>query len=422
MKRSSTKDALFVNLDRTKEQELLELLPIDLKRAVKEGMGEYLADGIRFLINLFMETEVNQLCGKRYERNGNGIGRWGSEAGSVIVGRTKELVDKPRVRRRAGGKSAEVNLKTYGAFNNRGDLSQNILNSVLAGVSTRRYAQTVEKELQKHGISKSSVSRHAIEATKPLVDAFLARPLEELNLISLFIDGIHIGQCQVVVCIGVGYGGRKYVLGIKPGATENEVVCRDLLRDLKDRGLKENNKYLFAIDGSQALANAIRAAFGNKTAIQRCQEHKIRDIQSYLPVKLRNTYRMKLQAAWSEKTEKKALERLHDIRSELLNISEAAANSLTEGMLDTVTLHRLKVGGELRKSLRTTNVIESAFSSVRKLTAKPTRYRNESEIVRWLARGLCEVEKHFQLVRGNRQLTALRQALEGTTKKNSEVK
>ena len=283
----------------------------------------------------------------------------------------------------------------------------------------------MEKELRKHGISKSSVSRHAIEATKPLVDAFLTRPLEQLNLIALFIDGIHIGQRQVIVCIGVGYGGRKYVLGLKPGATENEVVCRDLLRDLKDRGLKEDCNYLFVIDGSQALANAIRAAFGNQTAIQRCQEHKIRDVQSYLPVKLRNTYRLKLQAAWTERTEKKALERLSDIRSELLSISEAAANSLTEGMLDTVTLHRLQISGELRKSLRTTNVIESAFSAVRKLTAKPTRYRNESEIVRWLARGLCEVEKHFQLVRGNRQLTALKKALENPptrSKTSKEVK
>ena len=137
MKQSSNKDGLFVNLNNKQEQQLLELLSIDLKKVLKEGVGEYLAAGMRFLIDLFMETEVNQLCGERYGRNGNGLGRWGSEAGSVIVGRTKELVARPRVRRRVGSKSAEVNLETYAAFNNRGDLSQNILNSALAGVSTR---------------------------------------------------------------------------------------------------------------------------------------------------------------------------------------------------------------------------------------------------------------------------------------------
>ena len=272
MKRSSIESGLFVNLDKTQEQKLLELLPIDFKRAVKEGVGEYLADGMRFLVKLFMETEVNQLCGKRYKhKHGRKAVRWGSEPGTAIVGRTKEPIEKPRVRKRAGGKNAEVSLENLRPFNKRGNLSENILNSVLSGVSTRRYAGTVEKQLRKCGITKSSISRHLIEVSQANCGCFPGAALEELNLIALFIDGIHIGKRQVVVCIGVGYGGKKYVLGLRPGATENEVVCRDLLRDLKDRGLKEAHRYLFVIDGSQPLANAIRAAFGNDTAIQRCR-------------------------------------------------------------------------------------------------------------------------------------------------------
>jgi putative transposase len=318
---------------------------------------------------------------------------------------TKDAIEKPRVRNRSKGK--ELGLETYASLNKQDSLNKKFLTSILSGKSTRNYPKTVEAEFRKMGVSKSSVSRDAIVATKPLVEAFLKRNLAPLNFVALFIDGIHLGTKQVLVCIGVGAGGKKYVLGLKPGATENEIVCRDLRRDLKERGLKVDRRYLFVVDGAKALAAAIHAAFGNDTAIQRCIEHKIRDIEAYLPFKERASIRGKLRAAWNQKTEKAAQKRLSEIRFKLIRISEAAANSLTEGMLDMLTLHRLGNTGELRESLRTTNVIESAFSAARRLTAKTTRYRDEQAVIMWLARGLQEAEKNFRPVRGYQQHTSL---------------
>ncbi|MGH9763173.1 MAG: transposase, partial [Blastocatellia bacterium] len=194
--------------------------------------------------------------------------------------------------------------------------------------------------------------------------------------------------------------------------TEHEIVCRDLIRDLIERGLSAGKDYLFIVDGSGALIKAIRAAFGQDVAIQRCQEHKIRDIQAYVPVKLRREVRDKLQAAYNEKTESKALKRLDLIRRELSLISENAVNSLTEGLHETLTLHRLDITGLLRKSLRTTNIIESAFSSVRRYMGRVSNFRNEAQIELWIARSVVETERHFRTLRGSRQLRKLRTSLE----------
>jgi putative transposase len=245
------------------------------------------------------------------------------------------------------------------------------------------------------------------------------RQLSDLKLVAIFIDGIRIGKRQVIVSIGVGLNGKKQVIGLRAGATETETVCRDLIRDLKERGLSEKSKYLFVVDGSKALSAAIRAAFGNDTAIQRCLEHKIRDVEAYVPFKQRKTIRARLRAAWNQPTEKQALNRLNQVRSTLQGISETAANSLLEGMTETVTLHRLKITGQLKESLRTTNVIESAFSAVRRLTARATRFRTEEAILSWLTRGLVTAEKNFRPVRGYRQLTDLKKRLNELNPKKS---
>lgn len=406
MKKSSQTTSLSVNLNARELQTLQGILSLDFEKVITDGISGFLAEGGRLLAKALMDAEVNSLCGPRYQHQSDRAAhRWGTETGNIVLQGTKQTIDRPRVRR--SGKRSELRLATYDALHDQNVLDSRFLSSVLSGTSTRQYQSTIEKGLRKAGVSKSSVSRGAIRATKPIVDAFLSRDLEQLNIVALFIDGIHLGKHQVLVAIGVGASGRKHVLGLKPGASENEIVCRDLIRDLLDRGLNSERNYLFIIDGSKALAKAVRAAFGNETAIQRCHEHKIRDVEAYLPVKSRMNIRSKLRAAWNAPSEKQALKRLSAIRLELLNISENAANSLTEGMLDTLTLHRLGIRGQLRESLRTTNVIESAFSAARRLTAKTTRYRSEAQIVSHLARGLCQAEKNFRPVRGNRQLSKL---------------
>jgi len=284
--------------------------------------------------------------------------------------------------------------------------------AILGGVSARQYEKILCRGLEAKGVRRSAISRKAIRATKPTVEQFRRRSLSEYDLVVLIFDGVNVGKRQVITCIGIDINGRKHVLGLRLGATENDIVCRDLIRDLIERGLSSRKQYLFVVDGSKALIGAIRAAFGQDATIQRCQEHKIRDVQGYLPVKLRQEYREKLQAAYNERSESRALKRLAQIRLELSLISENAVNALTEGMLETLTLHRLDITGLLRRSLRTTNIIESAFSSVRRYMGRVSKFSDEAQRELWVIRSLLEAERHFRVLRGCRQLRKLRVSLE----------
>jgi transposase-like protein len=287
-----------------------------------------------------------------------------------------------------------------------------LVTTILSGVSARQYAQIIVRGLEAKGVKKSAVSRRAIAATKPMVEKFRKSRLDEHDFVVLIFDGVHVAKRQIVVCVGIDINGHKHVLGLRIGATENEIVCRDLIRDLVERGLDPGKDYLFVVDGSKALIGAIRAAFGQDVQIQRCQEHKIRDVQGYLPVKLRAEFRDKLQAAYNQKSEKQAFKRLSQIRMELSLISENAVNALTEGMYETLTLHRLGITGWLRSSLRTTNIIESAFASVRRYMGRVSHFRDEAQRELWITRSLLEAQRHFRMLRGYRQLRKLRVSLE----------
>jgi transposase-like protein len=398
------------------QEKLLQELPVDYRLVVKESVTNYIHEATRLMLELLMVAEVADHCGERYQHSSERKSvRWGTQRGTALVAGGKIEVSKPRVRHvdlknRKGG---EIELETYQAMNDKLVFTEQMLARILAGVSTRQYASTLEKNLRSKGVSKSTISRKAIAATKPTVDEFLKRSLKESNLIVLMFDGINLGGRQMIVCIGIDNNGRKRICGLRLGATENDIVCRDLIRDMIERGLNQEQKYLFAIDGSKALVKAIRAAFGQDAAIQRCQEHKIRNVQAYLPLNRRNEFRNKLQAAYNEPTEKAAAKRLDQIRNQLLLTGgEKAANALLEGLPETLTIHRLGVKGLLRKSLRTTNIIESAFSSARRYMSKVTNFKNEGQIDRWAIRSLVETERHFRTLAGNRQLAALQNKLQ----------
>jgi putative transposase len=411
MGRSSTPSSPAVKLDFNQKQKILGMLGLDVNEIVREGVETVIASGTRVLLEALMQAEVEQRCGEKHTRGAaRECVRWGSERGTAKIGGGTTTVHRPRIRmlRTVG----EAQLETYKAMNTAELIDRHLFATVLAGVSTRRYASIVSQGLEMKGVSRSSVSRKMIVATKPLVDEFLKRRIDAVEPVVLIFDGIHVAKRQLIACIGIDNDGRKQVLALKTGATENEIVCRDLIRDLIERGLKSDALYLFVIDGSKALVAAIHAAFGPDVAIQRCQEHKIRDVQAYVPVGMRVQIRNKMQAAYGEKTEKNALARLCQLRSELGLVSEAAVTSLTEGMLQTVTVHRLAVKGLLRDSLRTTNIIESAFSSVRRYMGRVTRFRTEADRERWVIRSLIETERHFRTIKGCRQLTKLRKKLE----------
>lgn len=402
------------------KEALLEALDPDLKAVIAEGINEYLGRGAQLLLELLMQAEVQTLCGKNHERfDGRTCVRWGEEVGTAIIDGAKRTVKRPRVRalRTLNG---EVQLETYKAMNTQELVDGPLTAAILAGVSSRNYENIVARGLEAKGISKSTVSRKAIASTKPTVDEFRNRRIHHLDLVALFFDGVHIAKRQVIVCIGVDSHGKKHVLGLRNGASENATVCQDLIDDLKEKGLNTETNYLFVIDGSRSLARVIRAAFGQDAAIQRCQEHKIRNVLAYLPRKHWNDVRSKMMAAYNEKTEKQASDRFMKLRGELIPISEAAVNALTEGLFETLTVHRLQVVGSLRKALRTTNAIESAFASVRRYMRNVKRFRSESDIDLWLTRSLLETERHFRIIPGHRQLKTLKKHLaKYSTKKHS---
>ncbi len=398
-------------------EKLLEILePLNLKNVITDGINDYIGSGTRLLLELLLHAEAEELCGKWHEHDKDRhFVRWGTEQGKALIDGAKRPIERPRIRvaRNLNGKDGEVQLDNYRLMNEKELLDQHLIATILAGVSARKYESILVRGLEAKGVSKSTISRKVIATTKPMVEEFRQSPLDKLDIVVLLFDGIHVAKKQMIACVGIDMNGKKHVLGLRVGATENDIVCRDLIRDMKERGLPTDKKYLFVIDGSKALANTIRAAFGQDVAIQRCQEHKIRDVQGYLPKKMRAEMRKKLQAAYNQTSEKAAWKRLEKIRNELANISENALNSLTEGLYETLTVHRLSITGLLRKSLRTTNIMESAFSSVRRYMGRVSRFRKEAQIELWITRSILETERHFRTLRGYRQLRKLRENLDG---------
>jgi len=416
MRKSSTSDNRGVKVTAKQREQLLDVLKPNIKAIAKEGVNQYIGDGTRFMLELLMHAEARELCGRWNSRpQKRELQRWGVEKkATALIDGGKRPVERPRIRalRNMTKAGYEVQLETYKVMNRTELLDGPLVAAILSGVSARKYAQIVSRGLEAKGIKRSTISRKTIAATKPTVEQFRQRRLDRYDFIALIFDGVNVGKRQTIVAMGITIDGRKHVLGLRTGATEHEIVCRDLIRDLIDRGLSTNKDYLFVVDGSGALIKAIRAAFGQDVAIQRCQEHKVRDIQAYVPVKVRAEFRDKLQAAYNEKTEKKALKRLDLIRCQLSLISENAVNALAEGLHETLTLHRLEITGFLRRSLRTTNIIESAFSSVRRYMGGVGRFKNEAQIELWIVRSVVETERHFRTLRGSRQLRKLRASLE----------
>jgi putative transposase len=398
------------------KEQLITLLEHNVEEVLLNGVNEFVRCGTKLLLELLMNAEARQKCGERYERNvARTCVRWGSEQGTAVVGGVRQNVRRPRVRLYRGldGDRAEVELETYKAMNRADLIDGPLMASILSGVSARNYVKIVSHGLQSKGISKSAVSRKAIKATKPTVEQFFKRRLDKHKLVVLLFDGVHVAKRQMLVCLGIDHNGQKHVLGAKLGASENETVCRDLIADLIERGVDPGVRYLFVIDGSKAIVRAIHAAFGQDVDIQRCQEHKIRNVQAYVPYEYKAQIRSKLQAAYSQKTEQAAMKRLDRVRVELSLIGcSKAVDSLTEGMYETLTIHRLGVTGLLRKSLRTTNIIESLFASVRRYMGRVTRFKSEDQIDLWVVRSIVEAERHLRRLPGHRQLAALKARLQ----------
>lgn len=396
--------------------ELRAVLGPNFEEALTSGVTEYFAQIGRRVAEALIAGEVDSLCGVKHSRKKNGEAvRWGTQKGSITIRGVKEPIEKPRVRT-ADGKE-EIDLETYAAFSRKEPLRDQAIALIGSGVSTRSFAHVVRKEMRHHGISKSAVSTRVIASTKEALERFLSRRWDSYNFVAVLLDGVRIGETFVIVAVGVDKSGYKHVLGWQIGSTESATTCRDLLRKLVDAGLKADRDYLFILDGSKALKVAVQERFGTDATIQRCQEHKIRDVESYLPVRFRKRYRVLLQGAFNCPTYNQASTKLQKIRAQLRRISEPAANSLTEGLEHTLTLHKLGISGGVRESLRTTNIIESTFARLRHTTRNVSSWTDCEQVERWLAFGLLKAESGFRRIPGYRQLSKLERQVSAALQK-----
>ncbi len=255
-----------------KDQAVKEMVTVELPLPIAEILAgvqveiEQLAGRAgMFIIEYAMASEVDRRAGRRYAHIENRENfRWGTQKGSVVYAGRKVEIDRPRVRNASG---QEVPLATYQAFNQGEKMKQAVYDKLILGISTRNYERAIDDFMDGYGVKKSSVSRNFIKATKAKLEELAERDLSELDLCTIMIDGINFKGNLLVVSIGIDTGGKKHVLGLWQGATENSEVVTALLEDLIQRGLDTNKRYLFILDGAKALNKAVKKTFGEDTAI-----------------------------------------------------------------------------------------------------------------------------------------------------------
>ena len=382
---------------------------------LQEGVGHLLREAWLALMNLVMEEEVRSLAGERHEQHAERrVHRWGKEDGYCVVDGQKVPIRRTRLRR---VDHREQRLGSYELFQRRGPLEQSVWDKMMRGLSTRNYGAVVKDFREAYGVEKSAVSDSFIEASREKLQELMERPLGELRLCAVLIDGTPFRDRQMIVALGISIDGRKTVLGLREGATENASVVSELLGDLAARGLDFSVPRLYVLDGGKALAAAVRRHAGEAGLMQRCQAHKRRNVVDHLPEEHKSAVRKKIQNAYAM-TEyadaKRALDRLH---RELMELNPSAARSLEEGLEETLTVHRLRVPMQLRRTLASTNVIESAFSIVETVCRNVKRWRTGDHIERWVGSGLLVAERQFRKVQGYREIPSPLTALASISKK-----
>jgi transposase-like protein len=382
------------------------ILPLaDIVGMLQQGVGNLLRETGLALMQTVMEEEVRHLAGERHQQHeGRRAHRWGKEEGYCVVDGQKVPIRKTRLRT---PDHREQRLGSYELFQRSGPLQAGVWDKMMRGLSTRNYGAVVKDFHNAYGVEKSAVSENFIEASREKVKQLMERPLGELRLCAVLIDGTPFKDRQMIAALGIGCDGTKTVLGIREGATENTAVASALLSELVERGLDFSTPRLYVLDGGKALAAAVRKHAGEAAFIQRCQVHKKRNIVDHLPDEHKADVKRKLQNAYAmaDYTDaKRALDRLH---RELMDLNPSAARSLEEGMEETLTVHKLRVPDQLRRTLCCTNVIESAFSIVETVCRNVKRWRDGDHIERWVGSGLLVAERQFRKVIGHRQIPLL---------------
>lgn len=398
------------------------LLPIvDMIQSASQVVDTVIHEiGVKTL-EIILALSAEEVAGPRTPGKASGeIRHHGSQMGRVQLADRKVRVQRPRLRHKTEG---EVKIPAYEALRKNQALSQYMLGALMRGISTREYHQVLPKMAETVGVSRSAVSRQAMEASIEQLKQLQERRWDQVEILVIYIDGQRFAEHHILSAVGVDIEGHKHVLGIGSGATENAAAVKQLLTGLRERGLPTDRKYLFIIDGAKALRTAIEEVFGADQQVQRCRNHKIQNVMNELPKEQQDQTRKLMRAAFRLSTAEEGEKRLEQIARQLEHDYSSAARSLREGLKEMFTLQRMKIPASLHKCLATTNLIESPHSGIRKRTRNVCRWRDVDMVERWAASAWLLTEKNFRRIDGHKELWTLAALLgrEIPSSKNQKV-
>jgi putative transposase len=414
------------NVSASKVVSATEALESPLPAEIQEVLGELVGAAREGLLALsvgvglrvvheLMEAEVDDVVGPKGKWNRERTAsRHGHEAGSMTLGGRRVPVSRPRAR---SVDDKELRVATYEYFADRDPLQRAVMDRMLAGVSTRKFARVGEpvgSEVERTAVSKakSTVSEMFIEKTRTALGELMARRLDDMRLAVMMLDGLEIAGRVHVVALGISTEGVKVPLGLWEGSTENATLARSLLADLVDRGLDPGQAILFVLDGGKALRRAIKDVFGEHALVHRCHRHKERNVCDLLPERDRPRVLARIRGAWALTDAEEAEQQLVRLAEELERSWPDAAASLREGMTETLTLMRLQITGKLAKTLASTNPIESMIGVVRDTQRNVKHWQNGDMRKRWTAAGMLVAEQQFRRIIGYSDLAKLVTAIE----------
>lgn len=355
-----------------------------------------------------MEDEVERLAGKRFSHKlQSQCHRGGTDQTRIVVGGEKVSVTRPRVRNQEG----EVELSTLERLQDQDIFDEEVRDRMVLGVASRNYEPAIKSWSKKLSVSKSNVSRAFIRASRKDLEKLNTQDLSSHEFIALMIDGVEIAERSLVVVLGITQNCEKIPLGLREGDTENSVVIKDLLTSIRDRNFRlHTDRILAVIDGAKAIKKALKDVFGDTVVIQRCWLHKLRNLQKYIPKHLHKQLWWRMKKLMNLKSFEEAKKELASLVTWLSEISIEAENSIREVGHELLTVHELKINGELRKSLYTTNPIESLIFGIRHRLSRVKNWKSSTkkdQIQRWFASSILAHQKKMRRLRGYNQVNVL---------------
>jgi transposase-like protein len=385
-------------------REIQEMLLAKSKQAV-------LALGVELL-----EQEVEELCGRPFERKRDALyHRGGSEGSSLVYDGAKYPFNRPRVRSNDG----EVPLKSLAKLRDQDLMDEDISGRVIRGITTRNYDEVISGYSRKLGVSKSSISRAFVRASKKDLEDINTADLSQHRFIGIMIDGVNFAGRVVIGALGITDELEKIPIGIKEGDTENADVVRDLLAEIMGRNFRLRCPRIFAvIDGSRALKRGLLDIFGDKVIIQRCWLHKLRNLKSYAPDKYHKQIHWRMKKLMNIVDINDAIRELASLTRWLGELSHECESSMEEVGEELLSVHRLGLPKLMKRSLSTTNAMESLIGVVRHKTGRIKNWRHyktktNDQITRWAASSIKSHQKRMNRLMGYRDVRHLIAALGG---------